>query len=150
MTERDTNDMAELMAQFVNMMNSHPVAKRGTKPAKHKYSDAERQAKVDENTAECIQKFTAAGYKDVRPRENVLMAKHWRGRGRLIKKGEKAISVGPFALFHIDQTEPIVSEATLKMEVEQMAEEQANDPVDNVSTMAPPQDKKLHWTDWNK
>lgn len=72
---------------------------------------AARRALAD---AEVIKVFTAKGYKDVQPRVNVLTygklqpdgsLSGWLGQGRRVKAGEKAIRVGPFALFHVDQTE---------------------------------------------
>ena len=41
----------------------------------------------------------------VEPRFNVLTYKKWLEKGRQVKKGEKGFSVGPFKLFHKDQTE---------------------------------------------
>lgn len=68
------------------------------------------------NDAECIKVFTAAGYADVQPRVNVLTygkekpdgtKTGWLGKGRKVKAGEKSYQVGPFRLFHEDQTEVI-------------------------------------------
>ena len=71
---------------------------------------------MDANDAECIKVFTAAGYKDVQPRVNVLTygkvkpdgkITGWLGVGRKVKAGETGHRVGPFVLFHIDQTDPL-------------------------------------------
>jgi hypothetical protein len=70
-------------------------------PQSFKESEARRKA----NNEECIRVFKAAGYKVVEPRSNVLTYKKWLERGRRVKKGEKGFSVGPFKLFHEDQTE---------------------------------------------
>ena len=66
-----------------------------------KESEARRKA----NDEECIRVFKVAGYKVVEPRFNVLTYKKWLEKGRQVKKGEKGFSVGPFKLFHEDQTE---------------------------------------------
>jgi hypothetical protein len=66
-----------------------------------KESEARRKA----NDEECIHVFKAAGYKVVEPRSNVLTYKKWLEKGRRVKKGQKSFSVGPFKLFHEDQTE---------------------------------------------
>jgi hypothetical protein len=70
-------------------------------PQSFKESEARRKA----NDEECIRVFKAAGYKVVEPRFNVLTYKKWLEKGRRVKKGEKGFSVGPFKLFHEDQTE---------------------------------------------
>lgn len=75
---------------------------KGRKPL----TDAEKAVFMARNDAEAVTAFTAAGYKDVKPRENVLTYGKWGEKGRLVKKGEKAVRVGPFNLFHFDQTEP--------------------------------------------
>jgi hypothetical protein len=63
------------------------------------------RARRKANDEECIRVFKAAGYKVVEPRFNVLTYKKWLEKGRRVKKGEKGFSVGPFKLFHEDQTE---------------------------------------------
>jgi hypothetical protein len=70
-------------------------------PQSFKESEARRKA----NDEECIRVFKAAGYKVVEPRFNVLTYKKWLEKGRQVKKGEKGFSVGPFKLFHEDQTD---------------------------------------------
>lgn len=98
-------------------------AKRGRTPL----TEAEKAAHRAENDAECIKAFTKAGYKDVQPRINVkvygkpahtavkdgvavnIPASGWIAEGRQVKKGEKSIKVGPFNLFHINQTEVMVA-----------------------------------------
>jgi hypothetical protein len=70
-------------------------------PQSFNESEARRKA----NDEECIRVFKAAGYKVVEPRFNVLTYKKWLEKGRQVKKGEKGFSVGPFKLFHEDQTE---------------------------------------------
>jgi hypothetical protein len=68
-------------------------------------SFTESEARRKANYEECIRVFKAAGYKVVEPRFNVLTYKKWLEKGRRVKKGEKGFSVGPFKLFHEDQTE---------------------------------------------
>lgn len=76
-------------------------AKGGRKPL----TDAEKAVFMARNDAEAVTAFAARGFQDVKPRENVLTYKKWFEKGRLVKKGEKAVRVGPFNLFHISQTE---------------------------------------------
>ena len=100
-----------------------PAVRSSRKPRKSKkargravLTDAEKQAYAAQNDAACIAAFNKAGYKDVQPRVNVLTygkvkedgsKTGWLSKGRQVKKGQKAVRVGPFALFHIDQTEEI-------------------------------------------
>lgn len=98
------------------------IKSAGLNGAKRKKSSAPRttpelKAKREAaNDAECIRLFTEAGYKDVKPRVNVLTHKRWVAAGRMVREGEKAIKVGPkghqFNLFHIDQTDPMTAEPT--------------------------------------
>lgn len=84
----------------------------------------ERKAALDAAT---VVAFTKAGYKDCRPRENILVygksatedkpATGWIAKGRKVRAGEKAVRVkapgmhGAIPLFHESQTEPLVTEA---------------------------------------
>lgn len=79
---------------------------------------AERKAAIE---AEVIKVFTAAGFKDVQPRVNVLTygkvkkdgtVTGWLGKGRKVKEGEKSHHVGPFRLFHVDQTEALEAQGS--------------------------------------
>lgn len=81
-------------------------AKGKGKPGRKPLTDAEKAVFVARNDADAVTAFTAAGYKDVQPRVNVLTYGKWFEKGRLVKKGEKAVRVGPFNLFHLDQTSP--------------------------------------------
>ena len=100
----DLNDpvFKEILAQAVA---AAMAAKEAEKPAK----DA---AKMD---ATIIRAFERKGYKNVvlfdrnkllveQPDCTVLTYKKWVELGRKVKKGEKAISVKQFSLFHKDQT----------------------------------------------
>ena len=92
-------------------------------PAKRAKPTAEEtEARRATNDAECIKVFKAAGYDDVRPRENVLTygkvkpdgtVTGWLAKGRKVKAGEKAHTVGPFRLFHELQTEIIPVEGVV-------------------------------------
>lgn len=90
------------------------IGANGTK--KVKATDGEKAARMAANDAECVRVFTAAGYKDVQPRVNVLTygkekpdgtKTGWLSQGRRVKRGEKGLRVGPFNLFHVDQTEAL-------------------------------------------
>jgi hypothetical protein len=85
-------------------------------------SEARRKA----NDEECIRVFKAAGYKVVEPRFNVLTYKKWLENGRRVKKGEKAFSVGPFKLFHEDQTE-VNGSSDLPVPIERVIPQQPKD-----------------------
>ena len=112
---------AELGRKVRELVKGKPKAApkpRKSKKAKgrEKLTDAEKAIYAAKNDADCIAAFTKAGYKDVQPRVNVLTygkvkedgsKTGWLSMGRQVKKGQKAVRVGPFALFHIDQTEEI-------------------------------------------
>ena len=111
--------LAKAMAALTGKKTKKAKSKGRTKP-----TPEETAARMAANDAECIKVFTAAGYKDVKPRVNVLSygkvkpdgtVTGWLGKGRKVKKGEKTHHVGPFRLFHIDQTEvtPAAAESTV-------------------------------------
>jgi outer membrane murein-binding lipoprotein Lpp len=91
---------------------------------------AESEARRKANDEECIRVFKAAGYKVVEPRFNVLTYKKWLEKGRRVKKGEKGFSVGPFKLFHENQTE-VNGSSDLPLPIERVIPPQPkdNDPV---------------------
>ena len=113
--------VAEAVAKALAGMNG---TKRGVRKAKGKGREKPTPevtaARKAANDAECIKVFTAAGYKDVQPRVNVMTyggtkkpdgsITGWIGVGRRVKKGEKSHQVGPFRLFHLEQTEAIVTQ----------------------------------------
>lgn len=76
--------------------------KGGRKPL----TEAEKAVFMAKNDMEAVAAFAARGIANVKPREDVLTYKKWFEKGRLVKKGEKAVRVGPFNLFHVSQTEP--------------------------------------------
>jgi len=88
--------------------------------------ERERAARRKANDEECIRVFKAAGYKAVEPRFNVLTYKKWLEKGRRVKKGEKGLSVGPFKLFHEDQTE-FNGSSGLPLPIERVIPQQPND-----------------------
>lgn len=102
--------------------------RKGKKGGRQKLTEAEKEAFKAENDAECVKAFTKAGYKDVQPRVNVMTygkrdengtpISGWLAQGRMVRKGEKAIKVGPFSLFHVDQTDPLVTETVIRPNAE--------------------------------
>ncbi len=100
-------------------------------PRSFKESEARRKA----NDEECIRVFKAAGFKVVEPRFNVLTYKKWLEKGRRVKKGEKGFSIGPFKLFHEDQTEGNGS-SDLPLPIERVIPQQ---PKDNDPVLRPPE-----------
>src|ERR1051325_239432 len=93
-------------------------------PQSFKDSEIRRKA----NDQECIRVFKAAGYKVVEPRFNVLTYKKWLEKGRRVKKGEKGFPVGPFKLFHEDQTE-VNGPSDLPLPIERVIPQRPKDPV---------------------
>ena len=92
------------------------------KPKREKPSPEVTAKRKAANDAECVRVFSKAGYEDVQPRVNVLTygkvkpdgsVTGWLGKGRKVRAGEKAQEVGPFRLFHIDQTDPIKPEGSV-------------------------------------
>ena len=105
--------MAETAAAAVaKALKSNPRKAKGKPGAKVK-TDEEKAAARAKTEADTIKNFTAAGYKDVQPRINVMTYNKWIENGRRVKKGEKAIKGGSFPLFHVSQTEAIKTEGTV-------------------------------------
>lgn len=104
----------EMMAAFAKFMASGKGKRTKKSKGKGRAKPTPEQSAeyVAANDNECIKVFTAAGYKDVKPRVNVLTHKRWVAAGRMVRKGEKALQVGTeghkFNLFHIDQTDPLL------------------------------------------
>jgi antirestriction protein ArdC len=105
----------------------------------------ERTARRKTNDEECIRVFKAAGYKVVEPRFNVLTYKKWLEKGRRVKKGEKGLSVGPFKLFHEDQTE-VNGSSGLPLPIERAIPQQPNDndPVLRLPESLPRESSEVH------
>lgn len=117
--------LAEAVQKAVNASEAVQKAVNAALGKSHKGKKAKGRAKptaeetaarMATNDAECIRVFEKAGYKDVKPRVNVLTygkvkpdgtVTGWLGQGRRVKAGEKSHAVGPFRLFHLDQTEPM-------------------------------------------
>jgi hypothetical protein len=108
------NDMQAAIAAAVKAVlaqqGGKTVKTKGKRNAKkprgrQKLTDAEKAVFAAKNDADCITAFAAKGIQDVKPRENVLTYRKWFEKGFLVKKGEKAVRVGPFNLFHSSQVE---------------------------------------------
>lgn len=106
-------DQADLMKLLQGLLAQQkaPAKSKGKRKGKKqsvrgKLTDAEKAVFMAKNDSDAVAAFTAAGYKDVKPRENVLTYGKWAEKGRLVKRGQKAIRVNQFNLFHVDQTEP--------------------------------------------
>ena len=110
----------KVVAQFLKMLSNAadaPVAVNRKRPTKGgKKQRAAQPAQKDEAAIEAsrlknneltVEAFTKAGYTDVQPRVNVLTYGKWEEQGRRVRKGEKSVRVGNFALFHLTQTDPI-------------------------------------------
>lgn len=97
------------VAKALGGLSSPPRRRRAKGKGRVKPTPEQSAANVAASEAECIRVLTAAGYKDVQPKKNVLTHKRWKAAGRIVRKGEKAHRVGPFNLFHIDQTDPITT-----------------------------------------
>lgn len=101
----------ELLAQMVADAVAAAKPKRkqaaGEKKARPKLTEEQKAANRAKNDAEAAKMFTAKGYKDVKPRVNVLTYDKWIENGRRVRKGEKSIKVGAFSLFHQSQTDAI-------------------------------------------
>ena len=115
-------DMNAVVAALMKAVEVKTAKTKRGKQAKGKgkvkLTDAERAGYMAANDAAAIEAFTKAGFADVKPRVNVLTygkvkadgtKTGWLAQGRKVKKGEKAIRVGPFALFHESQTEVLAA-----------------------------------------
>lgn len=114
----DTSNIntADLVKAITDLVVNRPTRRTKKGKGRSKPTPEQSAAHKAANDAECLKVFTEAGYKDVRPRENVKVygrvkpdgtVTGWLGAGRKVKAGEKSLRVGRFALFHIDQTEVI-------------------------------------------
>ena len=96
---------AALGKKSLNRAGPARKSRKGKKGTGAKLTEAEKAAYMAANDAKCVEAFTKAGYKDVQPRVNVLTYDKWVAQGRLVRKGEKSVKVGPFSLFHKEQTD---------------------------------------------
>ena len=144
-------DVMKLFAQALQQMNGVPSVKRGTRSHRYaprgKLTDEQKAEFMAANDAECVRVFTKAGFTNIKQRENVLTFKKWLAQGR-VPKGQHGHKVGPFTLFHIDQTVPAEDRAELKGEDLKEAVCEGLEKMDQL--MPPTETKKLNWTDWNK
>lgn len=107
------------VAEFMKMLTAvvdqpkalKKTAKRGGKKTAAPKDEAAIEASRLKNNELTVEAFTKAGYTDVQPRVNVLTYGKWEEQGRRVRKGEKSVRVGNFALFHVTQTDPINAEA---------------------------------------
>jgi hypothetical protein len=110
MSDLDPNKLAEALATVLSgdkPKKTRTKKAKGTGKGRVKLTDEQRAAFMAQNDTECVKVFTAAGYSDVKPRENVLTYKRWLEKGRIVKKGEKSHRVGSFNLFHFNQTDAV-------------------------------------------
>jgi hypothetical protein len=113
MTEQVTltpEALAAMVSQAVaKALESKKSSKKekGAKPGRKPLTDEQKAANRAKTDLATVTNFTAKGYKDVQPRVNVMTYNKWIENGRRVKKGEKSIVCGSFALFHKDQTEAI-------------------------------------------
>lgn len=113
-------DIAALAEALKAHFNTGKPRRKGKKgKGRVKLTPEQSKAYSAANDAECIKVFTAAGYKDVQPRVNVKTygkvkkdgtITGWLAEGRRVKKDEHGHKVGPFNLFHIDQTQEVAVE----------------------------------------
>lgn len=102
--------LADLLAQSgAKPSRSRRFKRRGSPRVKP--TAEETAARIAANDAECVRVFKAAGFKVVEPRFNVLTYGKWIEKGRRVRPGEKSHRVGPFSLFHEDQTDTLIAEA---------------------------------------
>lgn len=116
MTQMEAAIAAAVAAVMAKQGIGSKTAKRktkakGKKKASGKLTDAERAVHMAANDAQVVKLFGEAGFKDVQPRVNVLTYNRFIAEGRKVRAGEKSIKVGPFALFHISQTDAIAAPA---------------------------------------
>ena len=86
-----------------------------------KLTDAEKAGYMAANDAACVKAFHEKGYDDVQPRVNVMTYNKFIEAGLRVRKGEKSVRVGPFALFHVSQCDPIAQANANDSAAEQVA-----------------------------
>lgn len=118
MTNKITFDAAELQKMIADGLAAALAAtktakKASGKPGRKPMSDEDKAKNRAKTDAETVKNFTAAGYKDVQPRVNVMTYNKWIENGRRVRKGEKSVKCGSFPLFHVLQTDPIQTDTTV-------------------------------------
>ncbi len=111
MVEIPETMLAELRA-LLDKKNGFKASKAAKKAGKSTLSDEQKavNAKANEVAAEAA--FAKAGYKNNKARETIRTFGGWTQVGRKVKKGQSGLKIkkGGYALFHLDQTESLVSE----------------------------------------
>lgn len=106
-------ELAGAVAEAVALaMAAQPTkrAKTGKTGGRTPLTEEQKAANRSKTDVATVANFNAKGYKDVQPRINVMTYNKWIESGRRVNKGEKATVCGSFALFHVNQTAPILSE----------------------------------------
>jgi hypothetical protein len=127
------SEVGNAIGDLLTDLDRRIEALRVGQPRPQSFNESEARRKA--NDEECIRVFKAAGYKVVEPRFNVLTYKKWLEKGRRVKKGEKGFSVGPFKLFHEDQTE-VNGSSDFPLPIERLIPQQ---PKDNDPVLRPPE-----------
>lgn len=117
MTDKVTltkDTLAEMMKEAVaTALAAQATTKKAKgKPGAKVKTEEEKAAARAKTEKLAVTAFAKAGFKDVTPRVDVMTYNKWVENGRRVKKGEKAVKVGSFALFHVSQTEPLANEKT--------------------------------------
>ena len=99
----DTNKLLAALLAALTGEAKPTTGNKGQASGQRRNPKFKAKAKPD-TVALCIAAFEAKGYKDVQPKVNVMTYKAWVTKGRKVIPGQKGIKVGPFTLFHIDQT----------------------------------------------
>jgi hypothetical protein len=84
------------------------IAALKARPAKAQAANG--QSVSAKNDLACLRIFKKAGFKDVKPRENVLTFNRWVEQGRRPVEGSKSLKVSGLRLFHVSQTRPLTAE----------------------------------------
>mgnify|MGYP003652954092 FL=1 len=107
----DTNKLLAALLAALTAANKPTMGKKGASSGIKRNPKFKAKAKPD-TTALCIAAFEAKGFKDVQPKVNVMTYKAWVAKGRRVVPGQKGTKVGPFTLFHKDQTAVITAADT--------------------------------------
>ena len=118
----DTNKLLAALLAALTGEAKVTMGKKGRASGQRRNPKFKAKAKPD-TTALCIAAFEAKGFKDVQPKVNVMTYKHWVAKGRKVIPGQKGIKVGPFTLFHKEQTQPITAADTTGVQQMSMVKE---------------------------
>jgi hypothetical protein len=108
-------NMAELRATVARYQAEAEAVTKAMSNAKPATS------KSAENEWKTIKAFKKAGFKDVKPRENVLTFNKWMELGRRPVEGSKSLRINNLRLFHIDQTRPLTKADQAKIKEQKQA-----------------------------